>query len=30
MYLVIKILIEGSNAARELAKQFGNPKDAHW
>jgi hypothetical protein len=30
MYLVTKILIEGSNAARELARQFGNPNDAHW
>jgi hypothetical protein len=30
MYLVTKLLIEGSNAARELARQFGNPNDAHW
>jgi hypothetical protein len=30
MYLVTKILVEGSNAAQELARQFGNPNDAHW
>jgi hypothetical protein len=23
-------LIEGSNAAREFARQFGNPNDLHW
>jgi hypothetical protein len=29
MYLVTKLLIEGSNAARQLARQFGNPNDLH-
>jgi hypothetical protein len=27
---VIEIIIEGANASRELAKQCGNPNDAHW
>jgi hypothetical protein len=30
MYLVTKLLIEDSNAARELARQFGNPNELHW
>jgi hypothetical protein len=30
MYLVTKLLIEGSNAARELARQFGNLNEHHW
>jgi hypothetical protein len=30
MYLVTKILVEGSSTARELARQFGNPNNAHW
>ena len=30
MYLVTKIFPEGSNAARELSRQFGNPSDEHW
>ncbi len=30
MYLVTKIFPEGSNAARELSRQFGNPSEDHW
>jgi hypothetical protein len=30
MYLVTKLYPEGSNAARELARQFGNPSKEHW
>ena len=30
MYLVTKILPEGSNAARDLTKHFSNPGPEHW
>jgi hypothetical protein len=30
MYLVTKLYPEGSNAARELARQFRNPSKEHW
>ena len=30
MYLVCKLMPEGSNAARELSRQFGNPNEEHW
>jgi hypothetical protein len=30
MYLVTKIFPEGSNTARVLSRQFGNPSKAHW
>ena len=30
MYLVTKIFVEGSNAARELARHFSNPGEEHW
>ena len=30
MYLVCKLMPEGSNAARELSRHFGNPDDTHW
>jgi hypothetical protein len=29
-YLAIKLLPEGSNASREMARQFGNPGPDHW
>ncbi|KAG7353674.1 reverse transcriptase RNA-dependent DNA polymerase [Nitzschia inconspicua] len=30
MYLTHKLMMEGSNAARELARNFGNPNEIHW
>ena len=30
MYLVTKLFVEGSNAARELSKHFSNPGEEHW
>jgi hypothetical protein len=30
MYLVCKLFAEGSNGAREMARQFGNPGPDHW
>jgi hypothetical protein len=30
MYLVVKLFVEGSNAARELARHFSNPGPEHW
>jgi hypothetical protein len=30
MYFVVKIFVEGSNAARELARHFSNPGKEHW
>jgi hypothetical protein len=30
MYLVTKLFLEGSNPAREMAKHFSNPGEAHW
>jgi hypothetical protein len=30
MYLACKLFAEGSNGAREMAKQFGNPGSDHW
>ena len=30
MYLVCKLMPEGSNAARELSRHFGNPGEVHW
>jgi len=30
MYLVTKLMPEGSNPARELPRQFGNPSQEHW
>jgi hypothetical protein len=30
MYLVTKVMVEGSNAARELAKHFQKPTEPHW
>jgi hypothetical protein len=30
MYLVVKLMPEGANAARELSRQFGNPSKEHW
>jgi hypothetical protein len=30
MYLVTKVFVEGSNAARELSKHFQKPVEVHW
>jgi hypothetical protein len=30
MYVVCKLMPEGSNAARELSRQSGNPNEEHW
>jgi hypothetical protein len=30
MYLVTKLYLEESNVAGKLARQFGNPSEAHW
>ena len=29
-YLVTKLMVEGANSARELAKHFSNPGEIHW